>query len=154
MPQFARPSADTTLGAWTDDDGLDVDIFEAIDEAVLDDQDFITSEEAPDASVYVTKLTALEDPVINTGHVLRVRIQKELAGGSTIDCDVELRQDYFDEGEPGEGTGPGTLIATRTYEDVANGFTTKEIELTVGEAGDITDYTNLYLRIVASQALA
>jgi hypothetical protein len=145
MPQFARPSADTTLGAWSDQIGGVINIFQAIDEEVLDDADFIVSEDAPAASVYVTKLTTVEDPVIDTGHVLRVRFQKDLAGGSQIDCDVELREGYVSE------ISLGTLIATRTFADVANGWTTEVIALTEGEVVLITDYTNLYLRIIADQ---
>jgi hypothetical protein len=147
MPQFARPSADTVIGAWEDDDEGVTDIFECIDEEVPDDEDYITSEDAPDSSAYVTKLTEVEDPVIHTGHKVRYRIQKSSAGGSQIDCTVELREGYVSEQEQ------GTLIATETIEDVPHEWTTHTLTLTEEEAALITDYTDLYLRFVADQVL-
>lgn len=81
MPQFGRPSADTTLGTYTDQAGGAVNIYLTIDEATADDADFIRSVLAPSAAVYVTALTSVEDPQSSTGHIVRWRIGKDAGGG-------------------------------------------------------------------------
>ena len=145
MAQFGRPSVDTTIGNWEDELGGTADIFNSINETSPNDSDFITSEFAPSASPYVTKLTSLTDPSLSTGHVVRYRARKDPSAGSQIDLTVELRQGYVSEGSP------GTLIATDSQVDLPTGFTTFSFTLTGGEADSITDYTDLYLRFVADQ---
>ena len=145
MAQFGRPSTDTTREAWEEDDGTTTDIFDQIDEAIADDVDFIRSAQVPTTDAYVTKLTTLTDPVVHTGHVVRYRYGKDVAAGAQIDIVVQLRQGYVNEGSL------GTLIASATHTNVANGWTAGSIALSEAEAGNITDYTDLYLRITANQ---
>lgn len=147
MAQFGRPSADTFRDtAWTEDDGTTDALFGEIDESVASDTDYIKTSAAPTSDVYVTKLTSLEDPVSSSGHVLRARIAKDASGGAQIDFTVELRQGYASE------ASPGTLICTiPSTSDVSNSFTDYSHTLSGAEADSITDYTDLYVRIVANQ---
>lgn len=147
MAQFGRPSADTYNGdGWVEDDGTAVDIFDQIDEAVLDDADYIKSPVAPTSDVYVTKLSNLEDPVSSTGHTVRVRHQKDAAGGATVNLTAELRQGYVSEAS--QGTLIATVMSAVALSDVA---TTTTYTLSAAEADAITDYTSLYLRFLANQ---
>jgi hypothetical protein len=47
---------------------------------------------------------------------------------------------------------PGTLIAEEVHLDIPNGFTDGSFTLSSGEADAITDYSDLFIRIVADQA--
>ena len=145
MPQFGRPTTDTTREAWEEDDGTTVDIWDQIDEAVADDLDFIRSAQVPTTDAYVTKLGTLTDPLQSTSHVVRYRYGKDTAAGAQINLVVELRQAYVSE------ASQGTLIASLTHTDVASGWTAGTFTLSGAEADAITDYTNLYVRITANQ---
>ena len=146
MPQYGRPSADTNNpGTYTDQGGGSTNIYATIDEVTLDDADYIRSPLAPASAIYVTKYSNLEDPQSSTGHVLRTRYAKDAAGGAQIDIVVQLRQGYVSE------VTQGTLIATRTFTNVGNTFTTDAYTLSGAEADAITDYTSLYLRVSSNQ---
>jgi len=146
MPQYAYPSADTYLGTWKDQGGGGTNIYTTIDEpAPRSDADYIESIAKPLNAPYVTKLTAVIDPGVSTGHVLHVAHAKDSAAGDAISLVVELRQGYVNEGTP------GTLIATWTYNNISEVFTQKDEALTGPQADAITDYSNLYLRFVANQ---
>lgn len=145
MAQFARPTADAVVGSWEDEGGATTALFESIDEATPSDADFVTSEVAPSSSAYATDLGTIEDPQSSSNHVVRYRYQKDSAAGAQINLDVELRQGYVDEGTL------GTLIASNSHTDIANGWTDGSITLSSGEADSITDYSDLQLRFVANQ---
>jgi hypothetical protein len=145
MAQFGRPSTDTTRDNWEEDDGTTTSIFDQIDESVQDNADFIRTVLTPTSDVYVTKLTTLEDPLSSSGHILRIAYGKDTTGGDQIDIVVELRQGYTNEG------AQGTLINTKTFTDVASGFTLDADTLSGAEADAITDYANLYVRIVGNK---
>lgn len=145
MPQFGRPSADTSIGAYTDQAAGTTNIFQSIDETSPSDADYIQSALAPSSAPYVTKLSNLEDPLSSSNHVVRYRYAKSAAGGAQINLTVQLRQGYVNEGTP------GTQIAEWTHTDIAETFTTAAQTLSGAEADAITDYTSLYLRFVATQ---
>ena len=145
MAQFGRPSTDTTRDNWTEDDGTTTAIFDQIDEAVADDGDYIMTQLVPTNDVYVTKLTTLEDPVSSTGHVIRYRYGKNAAGGATIELTVQLRQGYVAEGTL------GTLIASATHADAGAFPQAGSITLSGAEADSITNYDDLFIRLVANQ---
>ena len=145
MAQFGRPSADTSIGTYKDEADGTTNIYTHIDESVASDTDYIKSVSAPSSAPYVTKLSTLEDPVSSSGHVVRYRYAKNTSGGAQIDLVVQLRQDYVSEGTP------GTLIASNSHSNISNSFTDGTITLSGGEADNITDYTNLYLRFVFNQ---
>lgn len=145
MPQFGRPSTDTTREAWTDHAAGTTNIFQAIDETSPSDADYVQSALAPTSDAYVTKLTSVEDPLSSTGHVVRYRYAKNAAGGAQIDLTVQLRQGYTNEGSP------GTLIKEWTHTNIGETLTTASQTLSGAEADSITDYGDLYLRFVANQ---
>lgn len=146
MAQFGRPSADTSIGGYSDQGGGTTNIYTTIDEISPSDADYIRSALAPSNAPYVTKLSNLEDPQSSTGHVVRYRYAKDAAGGAQIDLTAQLRQGYVNEGSP------GTLIKEWTHSDISETFTTAQQTLSGAEADSITDYTSLYLRFVANQA--
>jgi len=148
MAQFGRPSADTNNdGAWVDEAAGSVNLWDGIDEVTAEDTLFIESVSAPSAAPYVAALQdiVLEDPVSSSGHIVRYRYQKNASGGATIGLTVELRQGYVSE------ASQGTLIASSVEADIGNGFVSDSFTLAGGEADAITDYTDLYIRIVANQ---
>ena len=145
MAQFGRPSADTdNTGAYTDQAAGSSNIYTTIDESSASDSDYIQSVTDPANAVYVTKLSSVTDPVSSTGHVLRVRAgTNQASGGNQIDLTAQLRQGYVSEGSQ------GTLIATLTQANISQGsFTTYSKTLSGAEADSITDYTELYIRIL------
>lgn len=145
MPQFARPSADSLDGNWTKSSGGNTDMYQMIDEAVVDDADFIQSELTPSSSPCVVALSPVTDPVSSSGHIVRYRYQKDAAGGAQINLVVQLREGYVNEGTP------GTLIASATHNNISDTITAGTFTLSGGEADAITDYADLYLRFVATQ---
>lgn len=145
MPQFGRPSTDTVNESYTDQSGGTTNIFGTIDEVTASDADFIQSALAPTADIFATRLTNLEDPVSSTGHIVRYRYQKNASGGAQIDLVVQLRQGYVSE------ASQGTLIASATVTNIANGWVTGAFTLSAAEADAVTDYTSLFLRISSNQ---
>ena len=146
MPQFARPSTDTTRDNWlTAADGT-TNIFNEIDESVASDADYIKTQLTPTNDVYVTKLTTVSDPVSSANHIVRYRYRKESAGGEQIDLTVQLRQGYTNEG------ALGTLIAAATHTNIGGGsWTAGTFTLSGAEADAITNYADLYLRFVGNK---
>lgn len=147
MAQFARPTTDTTNdGGWTDQGGGSTNIFQAIDESVASDTDYIRTALAPSSDVYVTELTNLVDPLSSAGHTIRWRRGKDSSGGATVNETVQLRQGYTNEG------AQGTLIATAVSAAATpDSFTDGSYNLSGAEADAITDYTSLFLRFLANQ---
>lgn len=145
MAQFARPSADTSIGTYTDQSSGTTNIYTTIDETSPGDADYIKSVLAPSNAPYVAKLSTIEDPVSSSGHIVRYRYAKNAAGGAQIDLTVQLRQGYVSEGSP------GTLIAQWTHANIAETFTTQSQTLSGAEADAITNYGDLYLRFVSNQ---
>lgn len=145
MAQFARPDTDASIGAYTDQAGGASNIYTTIDEAVTDDADYIKSAAGPANAPYVARLSDVTDPVSSTGHIIRARVRNGVAGARQIDLTVQLRQGYTNEGSP------GTLIATLTQANVAGAFTEYTYTLSGAEADAITNYNDLFLRIVANQ---
>lgn len=147
MPQFARPNSDfNNPGTWTNQAASSTNIYQAIDETIADDADFIQSPVGPTTTkVYVTKLSSITDPVSSSGHVLRWRYNKDAAGGAQINLVAELRQGYVSE------ASLGTLIVSRSFTNVSDTFVTDAYTLSGGEADSISNYGDLYLRFTATQ---
>lgn len=146
MPQFGRPSADTNNpGSYTDQAGGSTNIYLTIDEVVADDADYIQSPASPSNAVYVTKLSSLVNPNSTSGHVMRMRTSVDLDNQQTIDFTLQLRQGYVSE------ASQGTLIATHSRTGVTStSWTTTTYTLTPAEAGAITNYGDLYYRLITN----
>ncbi len=146
MAQFARPSADTLVDNWLENDDTTDALYTRIDEVSFDDADYIKTQLTPTGDVYVTKLSSVTDPVSSINHTVRYRYGKDVAAGDQIDLTIQLRQGYVSEGTP------GTLIATvATLTNIASGFNAGTYTLSAGEADAITNYGDLYLRFLANK---
>ena len=148
MAQFARPDTDTTVGNYTDEAAGTTTIYTHIDETTANDTDYIQSPASPSSEVYVARLSDVVDPVSASNHVMRARVSTDVAsGGESLDFTLELRQGYVSEGSQ------GTLIATATS-SALSGTTWVDVSHTLSstEANNITDYTDLFYRIVFNVA--
>lgn len=124
--------------AWTEDDLTTVTIFDQIDEAAVDDLDYIRTSAPPGANEYEAGLSAVTDPVSSAGHVMRWRRRKDATGGSTINLTVRLLQ-------------AAVQITSQADNTIPDAFTTASYTLSGAEADAITDYTVLNMEFVATQ---
>lgn len=143
FPQVLRPSADVVDGNWTNELGNNTNLYDSVKETPPDDGNWIESEWSPSSSVCVLKLSAGDDPGIDTGHILRFRIEKYPPGSESISITLQLREGYVNEGNQ------GTLIAEWQDSDLSDAIALITRDLSTGEAGTITDRADLYVRMVA-----
>lgn len=133
-PQYARPASDGSAGGWTavPSGGS---LASKIDEAVLDDTDYIESPVGPNASsTFRIKLGSVNPPGSTSGHRLSVRMRKSAAAGQQVDVVLRLVQ------------GASTLIRSWTVTNLTDVMTTYTLgDLTTAEAASITNYADLYL---------
>lgn len=151
MAQFGRPYTDTILDNWEEDDGTTTNIYDQIDESTADDADFIRTQLSPTSDVYVTKLTAVEDPISAAGHHVRYHYGKDVTGGDQIDLTVTLNQDYVNEAGQGVVKWPVTTPTDGVHTNLDSGWTSVDYTLTADEANSISDYASLFLRFVANK---
>ncbi len=143
--QTARPDSDAFVGVWEDELGGAVDIYQSIDEVTPSDIDYVTSELDPSQSPYVASLSDVEPPVAASGdRTVRYRYRKGVSGAAVIDVTVELREGYVSE------ASPGALIASKIHEDVPDAFIDGSFVI-AAEDDTISDYSDLYLRLVADR---
>jgi hypothetical protein len=144
MSQHARPVVDITRTNWADSLGGTTNLAGQISEEIANDSEYIETGLAPANAVYVAKLSSVTDPQSSAGHVLRYRFRKNADAGDAQDLTVELRQGYVSEGTP------GTLIKAVTHTAIAGtGWTAGSVTLSGAEADAITNYTALFLRVLA-----
>lgn len=141
-----RPFLDVTRVGWTGEDGDTTNIYEHIDEVSVNDADYVRSSQSPVSDVYVFKLSPVTDPLISTGHIIRVRFGKDIAGGDILDMTLELRQGYVSE------VSQGTLIGSISAGNIAGGWTDFVYEIPGIVVDAITDYSNLFLRFIARKS--
>lgn len=147
MAQFARPDTDALVGNFQTQAGGTTNLYQTIDESVADDADYIKSPQSPASEVYVARLSDVTDPVSSSNHVMRMRTSTDVAsGGETLDFTLQLRQGYVNEGSQ------GTLIATMSRTG-ATGTTWTDTTYTLSgaEADAITDYADLFYRLVVNK---
>jgi hypothetical protein len=143
--QFGDPGDDdSNLDNWKESDGDTAsDIYTAIDDSdpIADgDSDWIYTPDLLENEVatYVCDLGAMEDPRIDSGHVVRYRYA--VATAFPMDLDVYLVE---------EVDGIDTVRASNSHASVvATSATTGTITLSSAEADSITDYTKLKLKFV------
>jgi hypothetical protein len=132
--QDAAPAADVTTTGWTTTPSGAV--YSVIDETTPSDADYATSPSNPSSSVLEVKFAPLGVPSSLTGHVLRVRLRAN--NFTTATARVDLYQG-------------ATLIANlASAQTLTSSFVTYSYSLTSGQAGAITDYTDLRFRITVS----
>lgn len=134
MAQFARPASDSATGSWSS-----TPLWSKIDEGSPGDDTTITSDNntSPDNADFT--INSVTDPESSSSHVLRAAWNKDSSGGHSINAVLELYQ--------GDPAGAGSLIATLSVTGI--GATEQEDSYTLNgtEADNITDYSDLYLRL-------
>lgn len=133
MAQFARPDSDIATGSWTT-----TPLWSKIDEGATGDGTTISSDNntAPDNTDFT--LSNISDPGVDTNHIIRAKWNKDSSSGHSINAVAELWQ-----GTP----GTGTLIATLSVTGIGATPTTSTYTLSSAEAGNITDYSSITLRL-------
>ncbi len=153
MAQYAVTDADIVDGTWLDEAASGTNLFNGLIPGTPgsigagDDSTYIVSVSNPSAAACGFNLSNIEDPVSQTGHIMRWRRYKSAAGGGQIDLTVNLRMNYTTEGP--DGTSITSQSDTDLSETVA---TATPYTLNSGEADAITDYTDLQIRFVANQS--
>jgi hypothetical protein len=128
---YARPNSTLSAGSWTAVGAAS--LHEALDEQAAADGDHATT--TADTTMELG-LSAVADPLVDTGHILRFRI-RGTGNGQPEFCEAQLF----------EG---GSLVATTGTQSSRGGYTTYPYTLTAGEASSITDYSNLRVRVISS----
>jgi hypothetical protein len=126
-----RPISDISTGGWTTSP-----LYSKINEVSPDDSNYIRSADNPLYDTCEVALTPTGTPISRTNHNIRYRIQNTVSG-NLINLVVALYQG-------------SNLIGSGVHNNVANGFFTTGFLLTTGQASNITDYSNLRLRFIAS----
>lgn len=132
---FLRPDADVSDGGWVTDVG-GTSLFAVVNESAFNDANYVHSSANPSADAFEI---ALGDPggSIAEPFVVRSRFKRE--GVGAVNLTVTLKQG-------------ATPIASWTYSDIANAFTTLTETLTTPQFAAITDPTDLRLAFSASVA--
>ena len=130
MAQYGRPISDISTGNWST-----TPLWSDLDDN--SDADYITSGKNPVADTFENALTStLSDPLSSSGHIVRARLYCSKASNGTATVYVY------------RGT---TLIATYAIPgNLATAFTTYSYTLTGTETDNITDYTDLRIRVVGN----
>lgn len=136
MAQVARPTSDISAGSWTDEGTVDNDgnLWTSLDETSQDaDSSYIR-----DAGFNTTsevRLGSITDPGVGTGHIVHVFF-RSIGSGGPERLTIDLVQ----------GT---TVIETWANQSNRSGTYT-DLNATMTAADSITDYTNLRVRLTAS----
>ena len=143
MAQTARPDADISDGNWVNQAGNNTNLFASIDESTASDSDYIiATDEGMGFGSDIVTIIGLEDmdePDGNASHTIKYRAT-ESSGMSAMSLKVELL----------EGS---TSRKSVTNSSLGGSFVTYTINLSEGEAGNISDYTNLRLRFTANDGM-
>jgi hypothetical protein len=135
LTNFGRPASTVAAGGWLPVGAAT--LHAASSETVPNDASY---EESPFATTTPATsevtLNAVTDPVSATGHVVRYRYAKDVAGGDRVDLTVSLWQ------------GTSFEIASWTHQNIGT-ITTAEQTLTAAQANSITDYTTLRRKLSA-----
>ena len=127
------PDADVSDGGWTNEAGGSV-LFSSIDEAVVDDADYIISSVNP---VNDIARISISDPSSGVGEPVIVRYRYKKIGDTTpTDLIVRLFQGASE-------------VVEWTHSGISTSFVTAEQTLTTPEFEAITDFDDLFLEFEA-----
>lgn len=136
MP-YLRPSADVNVGVWETQSGSQFNVFESIDEDVLNTSDFAVAVAEPLAGdlamPYTFGFQSATKPSFNHGHLLEVWVSGFFSGSAA------LRVELLD-GTTVRSTAEFFLSASGNVE-------LKQLAPTEGEIAAIGAYTNLRGRV-------
>jgi len=128
-----RPLTDITTSGWTKVNGATYSA--AVNESITDDTSYDESPVAPSSSVIEWKLAAGSFPGSTGGHIVTVRMEAVSAVSSSVTCALV------------QGT---TIISSSTFTNISSSYTDYSWTLTPTEASNITDYTDLRIRVTAT----
>lgn len=134
--EYQRPISDISAGSWTV-----APLWSKVDEVVIDDADFITSEtlvSPGNTSNADLRLNARGDPLSSTGQIISIRAKVTFTLGLNGGIRGELRQG---------NNVTSTLIGTLTTDALTTSYVTYTYTLSGAEADSITDYGDLFLRL-------
>jgi len=134
VAQFGRPISDVSIGPWTDNLGGTTNLWSVLDDN--SDTDYIEDLNGGNGT-YEANLTSLTDPGVDTGHIIRFRMQGTGSGGPER-LTVQLWQ------------GTTSQIATLNNQTSRGSWATKTYNITEAEAANITDYTDLNIKLISS----
>lgn len=126
--QIVAPTSDISAGSWL---STGASMYAVLDESVASDADYIYVSSDSTAEI---KFAPAVDPGVHTAHKVKYRIR----GNDAATITVSLRQ------------GTSTEIASWAHTSASSSWTSYEQTLSSGEAGNITDYTDLRLRFVTT----
>lgn len=142
--QLGVPVADLVTTGWTKVDATNY--FADVDDGTIPDSatTMVTSPNNPSSVPISFDLTSLTDPTNNNFHTVAVAFRRE-TGSRVATLTAELRQGYVNE------STLGTLIATSgaVAVDISTPWGGLILHLTITEADNITDYTDLQIRLLA-----
>jgi len=150
MAQYALPTANEETTNWTEGAGdADADWYDELDEGFgagrgsgSGPDDASTSWQSPSNptnEAIKCKLSAVTDPVVHTGHIVRTRNKKSNIIGQAINVTVELRK-----------ASDNTLIRSETWTNIGAAWATRGFTLSEAEAATITDYSDLEIGVIAN----
>jgi len=122
---IARPSSDTTAGAWLPSAGSS--LYATLDEVSPDDADYIYTNSVSTCKI---ALNAVADPLTSSGQIVSYRVWSPNSNGLT----VRLMQG-------------ATEIASWTHTVLPTSPTTYQQTLTAGQCDAITDYSTLAIQL-------
>lgn len=135
--QTGTPTGDISAGAWTDEGSVDNDgsLYTSIDEVSSDsDSSYILASTNTTAEV---SLGALSDPGIHTGHEIHFWF-RATGSGAPERIAVDLVQ------------GTSVIESSGTYTNRSGTYLETTFTIAEVNAANITDYTNLRIRITSS----
>ena len=136
MVQFARPSADISRGSWTTKSGATANLWQSIDDPVADDSDYVISALGAN-SLYEARLSSVAPAVTPRAHRIILRGRKDASGGNDKGVDVALVQG-------------ATILGTQSYPALPVAVTQQIIDLPRAMAAQITDYSDLRIRLTST----
>jgi hypothetical protein len=130
---YLIPDGDVIDGGWTNELGGTV-LFTSIDEAVIDDADYIRSSTNPVADLCKVSIS---DPFTVATEPMSVNYRYKKSGFPVLNLRVRLLQG-------------ATEIAAWTHNDISSSFVTETQPLSSGQFSSITNFNDLYLEFTAN----
>lgn len=132
MAQILLPDSDVEVAGWSNPS------WSVTDDNYPGGSDLTTSSTNPSGIDFEVGLTNGTDPGTDKGHRVRYRISGNANGTRLVDYLVQLKQG-------------STVIASQTTNHGGTTHTWYSFLLTEAEAANITDYTDLRIRVVATK---
>lgn len=136
MTQYARPIQDISVNYWTDEGTVDNDgnLYTSVDEVTLDNDDSYILDPGAN-SICEVKLSPIDDPQVDTGHILHV-LFRSVGSGSPERLNIALMQ--------------GTTAIEQWTNNTNRSGSYLDFNTTLTLASSITDYTDLRVRLAGN----